>query len=270
MSEAERYIQENVGWLPTTLAILVILIILAFAILALYKYHNGANTISFFGLKIEPNKAYGELQSQFEELNSQSEVKSHILKLLNQTIITISGWDRNLSEEKLTRKVHNFYNFFLPGLVSIITKQRDNNHRIAIFTLQGRCLKIHQGYGYSPAGVENLELCLDKSKAGYSFRNKEMYYSPDITADPTYVKNPKSSKEYKTLLCIPILYAEQVIGVLNVDGVMYNSFDKDDINYITYFANAVAPLLHMELTHKVQESVPLKKEAIVLEQKRSS
>ncbi len=32
-----------------------------------------------------------------------------------------------------------------------------------------------------------------------------------------------------------------------MDGLNKNSFEKDDIDYITYFVNAMAPILYKEL-----------------------
>lgn len=258
-----KIVSENVIWLPIVLAVCLTVLL----IIIIIKVIKGTITISFWGLKIESNKAVDKVQKLFDELNMHSQLKTQVIKLLNQSMITVSQWG-NLPSREFQDKVKSFYNFYLPGIISLITKQRDNTHRVAIFhQFDNESLKILHGSGYSPEGVEKLKLGLKNSKAGYCFINEEQYYNKDITNDSSYVRNPKSSKEYKSLLCVPITYNNKTIGVLNIDGLKSNSFDKDDIDYITYFANSISPLLYKELLYKDEIN---KREALYHEKERNN
>lgn len=232
-----------------TLAFVIIAIfIIIFLIVVIIKTYEGTLTISLFKLKIESNRAVNEIQQQFNELNENSNLKTQILKLLNQANITIIKW-YDMSPKEVYENSKNFYDLYLHGIVSIITKN-DNMHRIAIFyKTENEKLKILHGYGFSPEGKKKLELSLHNSKAGYSFINNKPFRSNDITVDSTYVRNPLSSTKYNSLICVPIEFNDEVIGVLSIDGLNKNSFEEDDIDYITYFANAIAPILYKEIVY---------------------
>lgn len=237
--------------------IFAILILVVFIIVVI-KIYNGTSTISLGFMKIKNNKEVQRLQNRFEELNKNNNIKTYYLKLLNQAIMTINNIESNeLSKEKLITKIHNFYDFYLHGITTTLTNG-DNIHRVAIFYKYNENeLKILHGHGFSPEGKEKLRLDLYESKAGYSFIQQKVFHSGDITQDSTYVVNPKSSKKYHSLLCIPIIYGDKSIGVLSVDGLKINSFDSDDIDYLTFMANSISLILYKELNvifnHKTKE-----------------
>jgi putative methionine-R-sulfoxide reductase with GAF domain len=131
-----------------------------------------------------------------------------------------------------------------------MTKDKGNSLRIAIFCSEGEYLKIAHGSGYSPDGIKKLRLSLSSSSAGYCYTSKEKYFTDDVTSDPRYKRHPKSSREYFSLMCVPIQYEEEVIGILNVDGLKRKSFDRDDLDHLSYFASALAPLLKKEFEYK--------------------
>ncbi|KAA0547417.1 GAF domain-containing protein [Bacillus sp. BGMRC 2118] len=243
---------KEVTWFPESLAILVILFILVVGTIVTFKVARGGQELSLFGgaINLKPNLDVLKLKEQFETLNEYDRLKSNVLKLLNQTYLTLPSLECYKSNVvKLERNLNLFYDFFLPGIISTITKERDNQHRIAIFIKDSSTLKILRGNGYSLEGLKRLSLNVHNSKAGHAFINNIAYFNNNLTADPSYVRNPKATKEYKSLLCVPIVYNEDVIGILNIDGLKENSFDKDDADYITYFANALAPILKLQLEH---------------------
>lgn len=242
-------ILSHIDWAIYFFLVVFIIVLL----MVLYKFHRGSITLNFGLLKIEPNRALEKLQWQFEELNNHSTQQVHVMKLLNQVYLSYSKW-AELSGQEYLSKMNDFYNFFFPGIISLITKNKNNTLRAAIFYKTNRdTLKILHGSGYSPEGKNSLELSLYDSKAGYCFINKEYFHSDDLRNDSSYKRNPKSSKHYHSLICVPIMYNGEPIGVLNLDGLQVDSFDKDDIDYITYFANSVSPILYKELELKKQE-----------------
>ena len=245
MDPAIEYIISN--W-PYLFLVLVI-IYLGLVCVAIFKFIKGEGNISLGFITFEPDKKLNKLQKQFDALNEHSNFKTQVIKFINQTIITIPEW-QNLNKDDFEKDIKSFYDWFLYGISSIITRERQNQLRIAVFYKVDEKLKILHGYGYSPGGLKNLEHSFTNSKAGYCYINKEIYICNDLDTDPTFKRNPKSSKEFNSLLCVPIIYNERILGVLNIDGLLKDSFDKDDIDYITYFCNAFAPLLYQELLVK--------------------
>jgi putative methionine-R-sulfoxide reductase with GAF domain len=244
-----KEILSQVSWFPITLAIIVLGVLLVMGIFLIVRVAKGGEELNIFGLiHLKPNIEFNNLKEQFSRLNEFDILKSNVLKLLNQTYMTLPKLEKFKDDPvKLGQQLSLFYDFFLPGILTLISKQVDDQQRIAVFIEKDNNLKILRGNGYSLDGLKFLTLKLSNSKAGYAFINKVVYHSNDLTADTSYVRNPKASKVYKSLICIPIEYNGIVLGILNVDGLKEGSFDKDDIDYLTYFANALAPILKLQL-----------------------
>lgn len=246
------YIKDSApAWLGITFLSLVVGGILVTLTVVVIKTIKGKMTINLWGLKFESLTLVTELQKQVDDLTEINEHKAQVLKLLNQTILTVPKWE-SVGYNTLKDEIQSFYSFFLPGIASLMTNKKGNSVRVAILTLDGDYLKIAHGSGYSPEGFKNLKLRLSSSSAGYCYTSKEKYHSDDVSLDPRYKRNPKSSRQYFSLICIPIQYEDEVIGILNVDGLKRKSFDRDDLDHLSYFASALAPLLKKEFEYKEQ------------------
>lgn len=46
--------------------------------------------------------------------------------------------------------------------------------------------------------------------------------------------------------CVPIKNGKMVLGVLSIDGLKENAFNKDDLDYLIYIANTLSSLMFME------------------------
>lgn len=247
------------------IALVIIVLILLYIVI---KRGDQEVTINWKeGIKFTPVAPLETLKNQFDELNAHSELKTHLLKLINQAVMTICKWGEHPEGKEFKEDAKSLYDFILPGLAGLLVSQRDNSLRVAVFTPRENGLKILYGYGYSPEGKKHLELGFYDTKLGHCFINSEAYANGHLSSDPSYKRNPKASKNYESLVCIPMVYQGETIGVLNIDGLKKNSFDSDDIDYIRYFANVLSPLLYKELKY---DKMILKKEAILDEKEKYS
>ncbi|WP_349730466.1 GAF domain-containing protein [Peribacillus frigoritolerans] len=240
---------KQVSWFSTILGIVIIAFLIILGIVIIYKVYKGGQELNIFNIiTLKPNTEVQKLRDEFEKLNAYDKTKSNVLKLLNQTYLTLPRlYELKGDSRAFEIQMNRFYDFFLPGILTLITKEMDNEHRVAILVPRNNILKILKGNGYSPNGLKFLTLNIQNSKAGFTYLNKQNYFNNDLTLDPSFTRNPNSSRVFKSLICIPIEYSGQVIGILNIDGLKENSFEKDDVDFLTYFANAFAPLLNLQL-----------------------
>jgi transcriptional regulator with GAF, ATPase, and Fis domain len=237
----------TVPWAPTVIAILVIIFMVLVIILTCWRLKRGSEVTVVGLLTIKPNDVVEQLKKDFESLNEDDKQKTQILKLINQLNVEIANIVCNTTNEEFFETRKSIYDYLLPGIGSILTKQKGNNHRVAIFVKDGEELRIHQGYGYSTEGKKNLRLAMDSS-AGYAFTTGEVYSSGDVLSPGNRFKvHPKATKQYRSLICVPIKCGDHILGVLSVDGEEPNSFTKDDEDYLTYLANSLYILLHFEM-----------------------
>lgn len=242
-------ITEEVPWFPTTFACTIIALLILVGILILWRGAKGDDISILWFIKITPNAALKKAKEEFDDINKDSAQKTMIIKLLNQMSLEIPLLTQRIEPETFFSYRDSIYDYILPGILSIITKNKDDGHRIAVFIEENNELRIHEGIGFSPAGRENLRLPIPNSAAGRVYHTGEQYYCQDLENDNSNVfkKNHQSSKRYRSLVCVPIKYGNMIIGVLSMDGENPSSFNKDDIHYINCFAASVAPLLYMDL-----------------------
>jgi PAS domain S-box-containing protein len=95
--------------------------------------------------------------------------------------------------------------------------------------------------GYSSSF--GFELPLDGSKKGVTVKavvNREVCLVPDVTRDKDYVKGDLRAPDLLSELAVPIMVEDQVLGVLNVESIALNAFDRRDALLLQILASHAA------------------------------
>ena len=81
------------------------------------------------------------------------------------------------------------------------------------------------------------EVPLGVGLVGYAAQHGEAVLVPDVSKDPRYIKaNPETRSE----LCIPLIYKDKVIGVLDIEHTRRDYFNEDHVRIMTTIAAQVA------------------------------
>ena len=81
------------------------------------------------------------------------------------------------------------------------------------------------------------EIPLGVGLVGYAAQHKQAVLAPDVSKDPRYIEaNPETRSE----LCIPLIYKDKVIGVLDIEHTRRNYFNEDHVRTMTTMAAQVA------------------------------
>src|SRR5579863_48459 len=81
------------------------------------------------------------------------------------------------------------------------------------------------------------EIPLGTGLVGYAAEHGEAVLVPDVSKDPRYIQaNPETRSE----LCIPLIYKDKVIGVLDIEHTRRNYFNEDHVRILTTMAAQVA------------------------------
>jgi PAS domain S-box-containing protein len=95
--------------------------------------------------------------------------------------------------------------------------------------------------GYSaPLG---FKLPLDQNKRGITVRvavTREAALIPDVSKDNDYVRESVHAPQAKSELAVPILIENEALGVLNVESMELNAFDKKDMILLQILASHAA------------------------------
>lgn len=212
------------------------------------RVRKGDELKLLFFIELKSNAVVEAQKKIIENLLEDGKQKIQVIKLLDRfsvelsQILSLDSYEEFLTYKKAT------YEYLLYGIGSILTKSKSNSHRVAIFVPEDeKNLKMKEGVGFSAEGKQKLRLAIQNSSAGYVFRTGEIYNSGDIHSSGNVFRlNAEAKKVYNSLACLPIYCGKNVIGVLSIDGEEKESFNKDDLDYLTYFANILAPLIFFD------------------------
>lgn len=87
------------------------------------------------------------------------------------------------------------------------------------------------------------KLPIDKSSAGRCYRTKMSCFIPDVEDNNDFNKSHQSNHGYKSLICVPVVFGEDCLGVITIDGKEDGSLNKDDIEAVETYAEIVSMTL---------------------------
>jgi sigma-B regulation protein RsbU (phosphoserine phosphatase) len=101
-----------------------------------------------------------------------------------------------------------------------------------------RSVLVHR---FSLRYQENIHLKHDiplgRGLVGHAVQDKVAVLAPDVSKDPRYIQlNPETRSE----LCVPLIYKERAIGVLDLESTRRNYYNEDHVRTLTTLAGQIA------------------------------
>jgi GAF domain-containing protein len=88
--------------------------------------------------------------------------------------------------------------------------------------------------GHSLEGRRDFHLPIAGSFGGHAYSSSEVQWTGDVEADPRWSKHAKAraGRNYASLVSVPVVVRDQVIGVMNVVSTYKQAFSEADRTYI--------------------------------------
>ncbi|MCL6597919.1 MAG: GAF domain-containing protein [Alicyclobacillus macrosporangiidus] len=240
---------------------------IGYSAIILYLRHRKGAEIEFEFLKFKavarPNseirkleRAFEDLRREYDKLNQDSKHKSDVLKHMD----AVGQHAQRMFEMVLSGQIGDtFDTHFQQALTFIlhvihygVRNGKTGMSRIGIFVPDGEDLKLLCGLGYSPRALQNLRFPISNSFVGSAFKTKEVRKTGDISQTPGPFLVIEGQHEFNSLICIPIQFLDEVVGVLNVDCQEKQAFTDFDADILGFFANQLALLL---VAHRLKSSI---------------
>jgi uncharacterized protein involved in cysteine biosynthesis len=95
MDKLTKYLSDTAHpWIAQIVAWLIAIAILFALFSIIFKTIKGTLNIDFWGIKFQSDTLSKKLQAQVSDLTEINAHKAQVLKLLNQTILTVPKWER--------------------------------------------------------------------------------------------------------------------------------------------------------------------------------
>ncbi|GAB4505289.1 MAG: hypothetical protein Fur0043_22840 [Anaerolineales bacterium] len=171
---------------------------------------------------IEGARLYSDLRRRAEQLALVAEVSEEITATLN------------LSE-------------VLHRIVSLI-HARFGYPFVHIFTVHPNRRQIiyEAGSGARSRNLEGYSIRLNETSGiiPWVAREGESVLTNDVSREPRYAPSPFPPRNTRSELCVPLLFDQQVIGVLDVQSDRLNAFTQDDLLLFETVAGHIASAIH--------------------------
>ncbi len=106
---------------------------------------------------------------------------------------------------------------------------------------KSRELVVKTSSGFDdPEAVAQFRLALGQGASGIAAETREPVYLQDIRNDARYVSGPQAHVAEASLLAVPMVCKEKVIGVLNFERSGLDAFSKNDVMLLQLVGNQAA------------------------------
>ena len=200
---------------------------------------------------IAKNKVIGVIDVEADQPNAFTEEHKRLLTLFASRIAVgienarlytrVSRQARQLTLlTEISRELTSILNVdqLLKRIADLVTRIIDYQmFSILLLDPSGSVLQHRFSLRFKESVQLKHEIPLGQGLVGYAAEHAEAVLVPDVTKDPRYIAaNPETRSE----LCIPLIYKDKVIGVLDIEHTRRGYFNEDHVRIMTTMAAQVA------------------------------
>ncbi|HEC78097.1 MAG TPA: diguanylate cyclase [candidate division WOR-3 bacterium] len=218
-----------------------------------YRAYGQSCTRSEIALPLKvSNKTIGVLNIECNELNAFNKNTQRILELIADRL-SAALYNARLYEDATNHAKELAVSFSIAKSLISMLELDDVLHKIlevirstfgfanvAILLVDKKKheLYIKAAHGYSQYIMKNVRLKIGKEGVcGHVAATGELFYAPDVSKIPFYVKGKKS---IKSEAAIPLKIRGEIIGVLDIESNKLNAFTERDLRIFSVFASQAA------------------------------
>jgi sigma-B regulation protein RsbU (phosphoserine phosphatase) len=200
---------------------------------------------------IAKNKVIGVIDVEADQPNAFTEEHKRLLALFASRIAVgienarlytrVARQARQLTLlTEISRELTSILNVdqLLKRIADLLTRIIDYQmFSILLLDPSGSMLQHRFSLRFKESAQLKDDIPLGKGLVGYAAEHGEAVLVPDVSKDPRYIQaNPETHSE----LCIPLIYKDKVIGVLDIEHTRRGYFNEDHVRIMTTMAAQVA------------------------------
>jgi len=171
---------------------------------------------------VEGAQLYGDLQRRAEQLLLISEVSKSVSSSLELRTLMAN----------VARLIHERFGY----------------QYIQLFTVHPnrRLIEYQAGSGERSAELAGYTLSLDDAEGiiPWVAREHKLVLANDVKADERYRPSPLPPEDTASELCVPLLYDDEIVGVLDIQSNLQNMFSENDRLLFEAVADNIATAIH--------------------------
>ncbi|HEX8966626.1 MAG TPA: GAF domain-containing protein, partial [Chloroflexota bacterium] len=127
-----------------------------------------------------------------------------------------------------------------------------------------RSLVLTATNGLAQSGVGAVRLGLGEGVTGWVAAQRRPLVVPDVRREPRFTWVPNLDQErFRSMLSVPIITRERVIGVMNLQTVDVHAFSRDEVEFVETLAAQVAGIIELSaLRQRLARQLELERETV--------
>ena len=172
------------------------------------------------GIALKSAQLYKNLKKRADQISALLEISRALSSIL----------DANLLAQEVTRLIHDRFEY--PFVHFYVIQKRDN----LILYRSG------SGIRSDVYRKKHIVYKLDDPKGilPWVARNGKTYLCNNVLADELYRSIPNFASETRSELAVPVIFGEDILGILDIQSNDLNAFDDDDKNLIESIVVSIA------------------------------
>ncbi|HET6595985.1 MAG TPA: GAF domain-containing protein [Anaerolineales bacterium] len=138
--------------------------------------------------------------------------------------------------------------FTLMENVAALIHERFGYPHVHLFTVHPirRLIAFVAGSGERKAGLSRYTLSLDDPKGiiPWVAREGKTVLANDVRKEKRFRASPLPPQDTRSELCVPLIYHEQIVGILDIQSAHINAFTHDDLLIFEAVADNIATAIH--------------------------
>ncbi len=154
---------------------------------------------------------------------------------------------------RIAEEIKNMVNvdYFIKRVLVIIHDVLKIKGKYFLLVPRGKSLKVVAQVGATDS-IIGLVLPPDKGLSNYSYSTKEPVIVNNVLVDDRFYQTP--GENVKAEISIPIIFKNEVIGIIDIESIEESAFTKYDKQFIQAVAATIAPALKTaEIMSKLQD-----------------
>jgi hypothetical protein len=195
-----------------------------------------------------------ELRADNERLRAEAELGQHYALHLSDALTTV--------QKVLTGAIPDVTGAVLieQGMLEpardFLMQRPDEDVRLSILVPDdaGANWFMQFAAGYRLESKHRFSLPIVGSFSRHAYESGEIQWSGDLQGDPRYTPHPQATRDYHSIISIPIFHGDEVVAVFNTDSTYRDAFPEADFVYLRILAGIVEVVWALVLMPRVGEA----------------
>jgi GAF domain len=126
-----------------------------------------------------------------------------------------------------------------------LMQRPDEDVRLSVLVPQEGNWTMVLAAGYRLESKQRFSLPIVGSFSRHAYETGAIQWSADLRNDPRFTPHPQATREYQSIISIPLRHGDDTVGVLNADSTLESAFSLADFIYVSLLGAIISVVYNL-------------------------